>query len=174
MAVKLLTWAVSGQSSPIEVITNMQSNSARSVHRGRRELGLGRNGAGLVSLLIAVVVASLILGMAVPRSVNFANNYQLQVAAEQLAGDLQRTRLDAMRLNTPVTFQRLSGTAYRVGGVAVITLYGGATFSGGDPSNIQFSPFGRLTGAPALFQVRGPQGGIKQVRVSQGGVATIQ
>ena len=173
MAVKLLTWAVSGQYFPIKVINSMQSERVR-VHRGRRELGLGRNGAGLVSLLVAVVVASLILGMAVPRSVNFANNYQLQVAAEQLAGDLQRTRLDAMRLNTPVTFQRLSGTAYRVGGVAVITLYGGATFSGADPASIQFSPFGRLAGVPALFQVRGPQGGIKQVRVSQGGVATVQ
>jgi hypothetical protein len=135
---------------------------------------LDRNGAGLVSLLVAVVVASLILGIAVPRSINFANNYQLQVAAEQLAGDLQRSRLDAMRLNTPVTFQRLSGNAYQVGAVAVSTLYGGATFSAGDPSSIQFSPFGRVVGAPALFQVRGPQGGIKQVRVAQGGITTVQ
>lgn len=152
----------------------MQSDSARRVRRGRRELGLGRKGAGLVSLMVAVAVASLILAIAIPRSINFANNYQLQVAAEQLAGDLQRTRLDAMRLNAPVTFQRLNGTAYQVGGVAVSTLYGGATFSPGDPSSIQFSPFGRLVGGPALFQVRGPQGGIKQVRVAQGGITTVQ
>ena len=151
----------------------MQSE-VRRIFRGRGTRGLGRTGAGLVSLLMAVAVVSLILGMAVPRSINFANNYQLQVAAEQLAGDLQRSRLDAMRLNVPVTFTRLSGTAYQVGGVAMSTLYGGATFSLGDPSSLQFSAFGRLVGSPVLFQVQGPKGGIKQVRVSQGGVATVQ
>lgn len=135
---------------------------------------MGRRGAGLVGLMMAVAVASLILAIAVPRSINFANNYQLQVAAEQLAGDLQRSRLDAMRLNAPVTFQRLNTTTYQVGGVAVSTLYGGATFSGGDPTSVQFSPFGRLVGSPALFQVRGAHGGIKQVRVAQGGITTIQ
>ena len=135
---------------------------------------MGRRGAGLVGLMMAVAVASLILAIAVPRSINFANNYQLQVAAEQLAGDLQRSRLDAMRLNTTVTFQRLNTTTYQVGGVAVSTLYGGATFSGGDPTSVQFSPFGRLVGSPALFQVRGPQGGIRQVRVAQGGTTSIQ
>lgn len=174
MAVKLLSWSDSGRYSPLKVMNNMQSDSAPRVRRARRGFGLGRKGAGLVSLMIAVAVASLILAIAVPRSINFANNYQLQVAAEQLAGDLQRSRLDAMRLNTPVTFQRLSGTAYQVGAVAVSTLYGGATFSGGDPSSIQFSPFGRLVGGPAVFQVQGPHGGTKLVRVAQGGITTVQ
>ena len=159
---------------PSKVINSMKSVRVRRTRRGYRDPGLGRKGAGLIGLMMAVAVASLILAIAVPRTINFANNYQLQVAAEQLAGDLQRSRLDAMRLNTTVTFLRTSATTYQVGGVSVSTLYGGATFSGGDPASVQFSAFGRLVGSPALFQVLGPHGGIKQVRVSQGGITTVQ
>src|SRR5688500_20165133 len=111
--------------------------------------------------MMAVAVASLILAIAVPRTKNFANNYQLQVAAEQLAGDLQRSRLDAMRLNTTVTFLRTSATTYQVGGVSVSTLYGGATFSGGDPAGVQFSAFGRPVGSPARVELVGRHGGVK-------------
>jgi Tfp pilus assembly protein PilV len=127
----------------------------------------------LVEVMIALVVVGLLLSISLLRGGTLSSRYQLAIATEQLAADLQRARLEAIRLNAPVTFQRTSLTQYQIPGVVTRTLAGGIAFDNLAPASVQFSSLGRLVGAPSAFLLQhGTEA--RQVSVAAGGALTIQ
>ncbi len=127
----------------------------------------------LVEVLIALSILAVLVSMAILRGAALSNRYQLAITTEQIASDLQRARLEAIRRNTPVTFQRAGVTQYQIPGILTRTLQGGVHFDTLAPASVQFSSRGRLVGSPSSFQLRlGDE--TKQVSVSGGGALAIQ
>jgi hypothetical protein len=127
----------------------------------------------LVEVAIVLVVAGTLMSVGLLRGATLSSRYQLAIAAEQVATDLQRARLEAIRRNTPVALLRTSLTEYQVPGVVSRTLVGGISFDSLAPVSVQFSSRGRLVGAATALSVQ-HGGDVKQVSIASGGVTTIQ
>jgi hypothetical protein len=127
----------------------------------------------LTEIAIALVVAGMLMSIGLLRGATLSSRYQLAIAAEQVASDLQRARLEAIRLNTPVALLRTSLTEYQIPGVVTRTLAGGIAFDSLAPVSVQFSSRGRLVGAPSVLQIQ-HGGDVKQVSIAGGGATTIQ
>ncbi len=133
----------------------------------------GRGGFTLMELLVALAVMSVLMGIIGARGIEMIGRYQLSIATEQIAADIKRTRLEALRLNTPVTFQRLDDSTYQVGTIPARRLYGGARFTAASPNTAQFSSVGRLVGAATEFGVQ-RNGTLKRIRIATGGMVMVQ
>jgi|SRR6266481_763285 len=74
-----------------------------------------RNGFSLVELVLSLAVLLVITTLAIPVVVRSLQTYQLNATASQLAGMLKFAKFDAIRQNTPVSFQikqSASGTSW--------------------------------------------------------------
>jgi prepilin-type N-terminal cleavage/methylation domain-containing protein len=69
-------------------------------------------GVSLLELLVSVAIILVISGMALPAITKTLKTYQLNEAANQLAGILKFTRFEAIRRNTPVKCVNLQAGAY--------------------------------------------------------------
>jgi type II secretory pathway pseudopilin PulG len=127
----------------------------------------------LVEVAIVLSIAGVLLAIGLMRSTTLSRQYQLAIATEQVAADLQRARLEAVRRNMSITFQRTSVTQYQIAGVLTRTIAGGAYFDSLAPASVQFSSRGRLVGTPSSFQLRS---GVhtKTVSIAAGGALEIQ
>jgi hypothetical protein len=84
----------------------------------RRTLsGLGRPRLGVTLLEVAIVatLAGIMLGVFVPKIRTYQSGASIDGAAYEVARDLGRTRMEAVRRNQKVIFTRLADTAYQVG-----------------------------------------------------------
>lgn len=61
-------------------------------------------GVSLIEALVVVAIASVMFAIATPSFLQSYRTYQLNNAAEQVAGILKTTRFQAIRLNTPINF----------------------------------------------------------------------
>jgi len=62
----------------------------------------GTRGVSLLELVVSVAIILVISGMAIPAITRTLKSYQLNDAANQLAGILKFTRFEAIRRNTPI------------------------------------------------------------------------
>ena len=76
----------------------------------------GSDGFGIVELLIVAAISIILLAIAVPQSLQAYRSYKLSSAAAQVDMMLKYTRLEAIRLNTPINCdsQLLGNTNYQV------------------------------------------------------------
>src|SRR5918993_5829291 len=71
-----------------------------------------RRGFTLVEVALVVVIAGILLGIAAPRFTAMRNGYLIDTAAYQLAGDLRRAQVEAIKRNVTVTVAKTSSTTY--------------------------------------------------------------
>jgi prepilin-type N-terminal cleavage/methylation domain-containing protein len=131
-----------------------------------------RRGFTLIEAALVIVVAGLLLAVAVPRFTAMRNGLQLDTAAYQLAGDLRRAQIEAIKRNQTITVAKTAASTYN------IQLIGDRTFE----SNVQFAAgamtvgmasFGPPVGGGATFTLN-HAGRTKTVRVGANGLVTVQ
>ena len=142
-----------------------------------------RAGFTLVETLMAVVVASLIMAIGVPRFLGMRDGLKLDGAAYQLAGDLRRAQVEAIKGNRTVELLKTGPSTYSIQSVPTVlvpllTVFNirsfeqGVTFAAG-AMTVRMASFGPPIGAPVTFTV-GHAGRTKAVTVGANGLVTVQ
>ncbi len=108
----------------------------------------GRGGFTLIEMLIVVVLVGIGSAIAFPKFSEYRRAWRLESGGQQIVGDLQRARIEAVKRNQTV-FLRKSGTSdYEIRFIGTRSLPEGTTFGSGTPDSVAFAPFGpALTGA---------------------------
>ena len=129
---------------------------------------------------MVVVVAGLLLAIVAPRFTTMRAGFTIDTAAHQLAGDLRRAQVEAVKRNVTVTVAKTAATTYDityiVGGVtqtfANRTLEPGVQFDVA-AMTVSFASFGPPIGGGATFTIN-YAGRTKTVTVGGNGLVTVQ
>ena len=140
---------------------------------GRASLVSSR-GFTLVETMMVIVVVALMVGIALPRFREQRQRYALDTAAHQLAGDLRRGQVEAIKRNQPVTLERINDSTYNVDFIGDRLFDGSVTFATAlSADSVRLAAFGPpTTGARSFVMQR--DGAQKTVTVSAAGLITIQ
>lgn len=140
----------------------------------RRAELVSSRGFTLVETVMVIVLAGMLLGIALPRFREQRRRYQLDTAAHQLAGDLRRAQVEAIRRNQPVTLERINDSTYNVDFVGDRLFEGSVKFNTGlSADSVRLAAFGPpTTGAKSFIVER--DGAQKTVNVSAAGLITVQ
>jgi prepilin-type N-terminal cleavage/methylation domain-containing protein len=134
----------------------------------------GARGFTLVEAVMVMVVAGLMMAIALPRFREQRDRYALDTAAYQLAGDLRRGQVEAIRRNQPVTLERINDSTYNVDFVGDRLFEGSVKFSIAlSADSVRLAAFGPPTTGARSFVVR-RSGAQKTVTVSAAGLVTVQ
>jgi prepilin-type N-terminal cleavage/methylation domain-containing protein len=150
---------------------------------GRTEIGASR-GFSLVEALIVIVVVGMLLAIAVPRFAEARVRLQLDTAAHQLAGDLRRTQVEAIKRNQTVELATTGASTYNIQSVPtllvpLVTVYhtrafeGNVTFAAGSAASVRMASFGPPVTGAAVFIVETVTGQ-KTITVSAAGLVSAQ
>ena len=139
-----------------------------------------RQGFTLIETALVVVVAGMLLAIAAPRFTAMRNGFLIDTAAHQLAGDLRRAQVEAVKRNVTVTVAKTAtttyGITYIVGGVtqtvANRTFEPGVQFDVA-AMTVSFASFGPPVGGGATFTINFA-GRTKTVTVGASGLITVQ
>jgi prepilin-type N-terminal cleavage/methylation domain-containing protein len=144
-----------------------------------------RGGFTLVETMVAVVVASLIMAIGVPRFLGMREGLKLDGAAYQLAGDLRRAQIEAVKRNRTVELLKTGASTYSIQSVPplldplqpVIVFYARSfepdvTFDAGAMS-VRMASFGPPVSGAATFTIN-HAGRSKTTTVSANGLVTVQ
>jgi prepilin-type N-terminal cleavage/methylation domain-containing protein len=131
-------------------------------------------GFTLVETLMVIVMVGILIGIALPRFRQSRGRYQLDTAAYQLAGDLRRAQIEAIRRNQPVTLERNNDSTYNIDFVGNRLFEGSVKFSTSlSADSVRLATFGPPTTGARSFVVQ--RDGIqKTVTVSAAGLITVQ
>ena len=128
-------------------------------------------GMTLVELATAMMVISIVVGMAAPRFGEVSVRWKLDAAAQQFVGDLHRARVEAVKRNEFVFVARTGESTYDVRYLGQRSLSDGVHFTG--PDTVKFAPFGpTLTGAATFEFTLGSH--VKGVSVDASGYSSVQ
>ena len=119
---------------------------------GKAGRTLNDRGFTLIGLIIALVITLVLAGIALPPMGSTIRSVRLRSSASDLAGDLARARIEAIKRNRVVDFTVTSETQYEIEFVGVMTLENGAVFVDA-PSLVQFAAFGPLLTGPDEFTI---------------------
>jgi prepilin-type N-terminal cleavage/methylation domain-containing protein len=139
--------------------------------RSRSEVARGFT---LVETLMVIVLVGMLMAIALPRFRTQRNRYWLDNAAYQLAGDLRRAQIEAIRRNQPVTLERINDSTYNVDFIGDRVLRDKVRFDPGlSADSVRLATFGPPTTGARSFvvQLSGTQ---KTVTVSAAGLVTVQ
>jgi Tfp pilus assembly protein FimT len=130
-------------------------------------------GFTLVEALIVMVMAGMVLGIALPRFANMRQRMQLDTAAHQLAGDLRRAQVEAIKRNQSLKLAKTGASTYSIDSIGTRTFEGSVTFDGGSMDSVRMRAFGPpVTGAVTFIVSRA--GVQKSVIVSAAGRISVQ
>jgi prepilin-type N-terminal cleavage/methylation domain-containing protein len=141
---------------------------------------MSRRGFTLVEAALVVVIAGMLLAIAAPRFTAMRNGYLIDTAAYQLAGDLRRAQVEAIKRNVTLTVAKTSSTTYSmtytIDGVAQTmanrTFEPGVDFAAG-AMTVSLASFGPPIGGGAAFTINGG-GRTKTVTVGANGLVAVQ
>lgn len=131
-------------------------------------------GFTLVEAVMVMVVAGMLMAIALPRFREQRDRYRLDSAAYQLAGDLRRAQVEAIRRNQPVTLERINDSTYNVDFIGDRLFQGSVKFATAlSADSVRLATFGPPTTGARSFVVR-RSGAQKTVTVSAAGLVTVQ
>jgi prepilin-type N-terminal cleavage/methylation domain-containing protein len=139
---------------------------------GRTEIGASR-GFSLVEALIVIVVVGMLLAIAVPRFAEARVRLQLDTAAHQLAGDLRRAQVEAIKRNQSVNLTTTGASTYTIDFIGNRSFEGNVTFAAGSATTVRMASFGPPVTGAAVFIVETVTGQ-KTVTVSAAGLMSVQ
>jgi type II secretory pathway pseudopilin PulG len=123
---------------------------------------------------MVMVLAGLLMAIAIPGYRTQRNRYQLDTAAYQLAGDLRRSQIEAIRRNQPVTLERINDSTYNIDFIGDRVLQDRVRFNtGASADSVRLAAFGPPTTGARSFVVQ-LGGAQKTVTVSAAGLVTVQ
>jgi prepilin-type N-terminal cleavage/methylation domain-containing protein len=131
-----------------------------------------RAGFTLVEALMAMVVASLLMAIGVPRFLSMREGLKLDGAAYQLAGDLRRAQVEAIKRNQTVVVAKTAASTYSITFIGNRAFEQGVAFGAG-AMTVSMASFGPPVGGGATFTV-GHAGRTKTVTVGANGLVTVQ
>ena len=128
-------------------------------------------GMTLVELAVAMLIISVVVGMAAPGFGEVSARWKLDAAAQQFVGDLHRARVEAVKRNTFVFVARTGNTTYDVRHLGARSLSEDVSFTG--PDTVTFAPFGpTVTGAATFEFTLGSH--VKAVTVDASGYSSVR
>lgn len=132
----------------------------------------GALGFSLIEILTAIVVMGILATIVGPKVASLSHRSTVEGAAQQLLGDLQRARMEAIKRNASVTLKRTGSSSYTITFVGTRKL-SGATFQSG-PDSVRFASFGplQLGGGSTFVVVAG--GYTRTVTLNAAGHASVQ
>ena len=132
-----------------------------------------RRGFTLVETAMVVMMMGLMLAIAAPRFTAMRNGYRLDAAAYQLAGDLRRAQVEAVKRNQTVVVAKTGATTYNITfiGNRMITEPGVAFDT--PAMTVSLASFGPPIGGGATFTIT-LDGRTKTVTVGANGLVTVQ
>lgn len=131
------------------------------------------DGFTLIESLVVVVLVGVILAIALPRFSAARQGIQIDGAAQQLAGDVRRAQVEAIKRNSSIRLVRTSDSTYTIDSIGARSFDGGVVFGVGSSASIQMASFGPPVGGGATFIVElGPRR--KTVNVSAAGYVSVQ
>ena len=131
-------------------------------------------GFTLVETVMVLVLAGLLMGIALPPLQQSRRRYQLDTAAYQLAGDLRRAQIEAIRRNQPVTLERINDSTYNIDFIGDRLFEGSVKFATAlSADSVRLAAFGPPTTGARTFVVQ-RDGAQKSVTVSAAGLITLQ
>lgn len=101
-----------------------------------------RAGFSLVEILAAIAILGILASIATPQIATMARGIQVDSAAQQLAGDLERARTEAIKRNRTVKVTP-GTTTYTIQYIGVRTLAEATLLEA--PDSVKFAPFGPIT-----------------------------
>jgi prepilin-type N-terminal cleavage/methylation domain-containing protein len=138
-----------------------------------------RRGFTLVETALVVVIMGLLLAIAAPRFTAMRNGLQLDAAAYQVAGDLRRAQVEAIKLNKTIQVVKTGTSTYDIQSLtpAVTVIYArslepGVVFDVA-AMTVSFASFGPPIGGGATFTLT-CAGRTKTVTVGANGLVTVQ
>jgi prepilin-type N-terminal cleavage/methylation domain-containing protein len=131
-----------------------------------------RAGFTLVETLMAVVVAGLIMAIGVPRYLAVREGMKLDAAVYQLAGDLRRAQVEAVKRNQTVVVAKSDDSTYSITFIGNRKFDTGVVFGAG-AMTVSMASFGPPVGGGATFTVT-YAARTKTVTVGANGLVTVQ
>jgi type II secretory pathway pseudopilin PulG len=123
---------------------------------------------------MVMVLGGMLMAIALPRFREQRTRYALDTAAFQLAGDLRRAQIEAIRRNQPVTLERINDSTYNVDFIGDRLLTDNVRFNPGlSADSVRLAAFGPPTTGARSFVVQ-IDGAQKTVTVSAAGLVTVQ
>jgi prepilin-type N-terminal cleavage/methylation domain-containing protein len=134
----------------------------------------GARGFTLVEAVMVMVIAGLLVAIALPRFRDQRDRFSLDTAAYQLAGDLRRAQVEAIRRNQPVTLERINDSTYNVDFIGDRLFESSVKFATAlSADSVRLAAFGPPTTGARTFVVQ-RSGAQKSVTVSAAGLVTVQ
>lgn len=119
-----------------------------------RRAGRPAKGMTLLEIMMVMTLAGLMLGVVAPRISRFQSSATLDSASYELARDLGRARMEAVRLNQKLIVTRYADTAYQVGDEAVRRLPKGVHFHEAQSAeSITFMSLGLVADGASQFRL---------------------
>ncbi len=141
---------------------------------------LSRRGFTLVETALVVVVMGLVLAIAAPRFTAMRNGLRLDTAAYQVAGDLRRAQVEAIKRNQTIQVLKTGTSTYDIQSLTpAVTVLFSRSFEAGGPGfaagamTVSFASFGPPVGGGAVFSITFG-GRTKTVTVGANGIITVQ
>ena len=120
---------------------------------GRQHM-CSRTGFTLVELVLVLVIVGVVTALALPVFAKVRRGWRIESATQQLVGDLQRARVEAIKRNEVVYLAKSGPTTYAIRFVGVRELPKGVSFGSEAPDTVKFAPFGPTLTGGATYDLR--------------------
>ena len=132
-----------------------------------------RRGFTLVETVMAIAIAGILLAIATPRFTAMRDGYRLDTSAYQLAGDLRRAQVEAVKLNQTVVVAKTGATTYSITSIGNRAFAEPGIAFDAPAMTVSFASFGPPVGGGATFSITlGTR--TKTVTVNANGLVTVQ
>jgi hypothetical protein len=114
-----------------------------------------RKGVTVLEIAMVMTLAGIVLGLVMPKIRTVRDNMSVDSVAYDLARDLGRARMEAIKRNQKLTFTRLADTAYQVGDESPRRLPAGVLFNeGASAESVTFTSMGVVADGTSQIKVK--------------------